>query len=365
MSSSTPEGSPPPSQEPVPDLGPNIAAAAFVPWAIALIFVALRCYTRANIIRTFGPSDWCIILSIICSTGLTATTYNQTQHGLGKHIYDFDAASEVPNILCAWWWSFMFYLPALSFTKVSICLLYLSIFPLRWQRWACYSVLVIVVVSSLFTQAAIFTYTIPLSATWDPTVVATYTTSQTTWWITTGFVVATDLLIFLLPIPIVLPLNLPRRQKAAVMGIFLIGFFTVFVSFTRLVILIQEKGQPDPDFTYNGTTLTYWTLIEPNTAIVVACAMTMKPLVGKLFPGLLESRPSQNETSLAGSGPQLTIGSKPSRNPLSPANRHSWMELPDRNDKGDIILSDLEAALEEPGRPVASSVSSTSKIKEG
>ncbi|KAK0620463.1 hypothetical protein B0T14DRAFT_567205 [Immersiella caudata] len=77
-------------------------------------------------------------------------------------------------------------------------------------------------------------------------------------------------MIFVLPIPITAPLNLPRRQNMVVVGIFNVGFFTVLVSIVRLVMLAQEKGTPDPDFTYNGTNLTYWTVIEVNTAIVVA-----------------------------------------------------------------------------------------------
>lgn len=94
------------------------------------------------------------------------------------------------------------------------------------------------------------------------------------------------------------------------------------VSLIRLAILIQKKGSTDADFTYNGTQLTYWTVIEVHTAIVVACAMTLKPLVTKFFPRLLAadrrrgggSDDSKDESSgVSGSEPPLTIGSKPSR----------------------------------------------------
>ena len=72
------------------------------------------------------------------------------------------------------------------------------------------------------------------------------------------------------------------------------------------------------DFTYSGTNLTYWTVIEAHTAIVVACTMTLKPLVTRFFPNLLvpasrRSDSSKDEASAISSGPPLTIGSKPSR----------------------------------------------------
>ena len=48
------------------DLGPNMLAAAFVTWSIAFIFVVLRFYTRATIVRALGIADWFIVLSLVC-----------------------------------------------------------------------------------------------------------------------------------------------------------------------------------------------------------------------------------------------------------------------------------------------------------
>jgi hypothetical protein len=47
------------------DHGPNILAAAFTTWAIALLFVLLRFYTRARIVRALGLADWFIALSLV------------------------------------------------------------------------------------------------------------------------------------------------------------------------------------------------------------------------------------------------------------------------------------------------------------
>ena len=95
------------------------------------------------------------------------------------------------------------------------------------------------------------------------------------------------------------------------------------MSFVRLAILIGVKGAADTDFTYSGTNLTYWTVIEVHTAIVVACTMTLKPLVTRFFPNLLvpssrRSDSSKDEASAVSSGPPLTIGSKPSRMVVQP-----------------------------------------------
>ena len=88
----------------------------------------------------------------------------------------------------AWWWSLLCYSATLALSKSSICLLYLSIFKLEWARKACYAVLGIVIVPGTWAVIATLTYTIPLAATWDITVIATYRTSQVVWWTLTGYV---------------------------------------------------------------------------------------------------------------------------------------------------------------------------------
>ncbi|KXX79884.1 hypothetical protein MMYC01_203761 [Madurella mycetomatis] len=118
--------------------------------------------------------------------------------------------------------------------------------------------------------------------------------------------------------PMIAPLKLPRRQKVLVVGTFALGFFVCIVSFIRVGILIQSARELDPDWTYNGANLTYWTLLEAHTGIVVACLMTLKPFVAKHFPNLIgRSQNGNGEWNDAGNGSSserpLTIGSKPAR----------------------------------------------------
>lgn len=69
--------------------------------------------------------------------------------------------------------------------------------------------------------------------------------------------------------------------------------------------------------------LSYLTAVEINGAIVCACVMTLKPLLVKFCPRLLSARssgsrsnPNRASDSLVGGPP--TIGSRPSKGPLSP-----------------------------------------------
>ncbi|KAK4126377.1 hypothetical protein N657DRAFT_615079 [Parathielavia appendiculata] len=301
------------------DLGPNVLAAAWTTWTIALIFVLLRFYTRARIMNALGLADWFIALSLIAAAGFCVCEVEQVKHGLGKHFWDVDLALHFAPMTKAWWVSLLCYVLSLALTKVSICLLYLTIFTLELARRACCVVLAMVVVHNLWATAMTLTHCIPLEAVWDLTIAPSFCQPQEVWWVNTALIIATDIMIFLLPIPFVLPLRLPRRQKLVVVGIFAVGFFVVLVSFIRLAILIRAKNSTDFDsLTFGNIDLTYWTVIEVHTAIVVACTMTLKPLVAKFFPNVLSPRNSSGSSkdegpSATGSDPPLTIGSKPSR----------------------------------------------------
>ena len=81
---------PDPSTLPHDSLVTNVIVCAVVTWAIAAVFVALRFYTRTRILSVLGWSDWLILTSWICSCGVTASAIEQSQRGIGRHVYDYD-----------------------------------------------------------------------------------------------------------------------------------------------------------------------------------------------------------------------------------------------------------------------------------
>lgn len=268
------------------------------------------------------------------SLGVAISTVDQVVHGSGKHFTDIDFTQFVA-IGRTGWWSILFYALTLAMTKLSICLIYLTIFTFEWSRRACWLLIAIVTISSLFTVISIFTACIPLQAFWDFRVKARYCHKVDVYWANTGMHLGTDYLIFALPIPVLYRLNLPRRQKMALFAVFALGFLVCAISVFRLIDLIQTTAKPDIDFSYNAATLNYWTNIEVNGAIVCACVTTLRPLVARIFPQLLGSlnsgaprRPSASEAAVgakteddpyewsrAGGGGS---GSRPTGTPLRP-----------------------------------------------
>ncbi|KAK1780248.1 hypothetical protein QBC45DRAFT_409491 [Copromyces sp. CBS 386.78] len=261
--------------------------------------------------------------------------------GLGKHEWNVDLKANYVPLMGGFWASVLLYFLSLAMTKISICLLYLTLFTVESARRATYAVLAIVCVTSAYTVLVIFTACVPLQDYWDPHKVWGPDTPanchDTRWyWSCTGITIITDFLIFLLPIPIVGPLKLPRRQKLFVIAIFGVGFVVCIISLVRVFYLYGSQKIKVKDMTFSTGELTYWTALEVHIAIAVACVMTLKPLIVRFFPGFLDPRVNNDNSpepgatgapTAASSEPPLTVGRRPCRNAFG--RPLSWIEAPD------------------------------------
>lgn len=98
----------------------------------------------------------------------------------------------------------------------------------------------------------------------------------------------------------------------------------------RLVELAANDG--DKDYTFTGVTVAYWSLIEVNTAIVVACIMTFRPLLTRVFASSARQKSrtqvaAQEHSDAAQSIRPPTIGSEPTRGRGVVARKQSWLSV--------------------------------------
>jgi hypothetical protein len=88
--------------------------------------------------------------------------------------------------------------------------------------------------------------------------------------ILTGFILALDLILIALPIPNILALQMPLRNKLGIILIFAAGLFTTFCSVTRIVY-IHRFGENTSNPTYTSVPVLTWSAVEEMMSIVVAC----------------------------------------------------------------------------------------------
>jgi hypothetical protein len=89
--------------------------------------------------------------------------------------------------------------------------------------------------------------------------------------------IITDFVVFMVPLPAVRALQLPRRQKLIVGGIFCLGFFTCTISIVRLFTLRAAVNTTDP--TWDNVPSAYWSIVELNCGIMCASLPSLRPLL--------------------------------------------------------------------------------------
>lgn len=207
----------------------------------------------------------------------------------------------LPGFERAAWYGILFYNLSLSFSRISILLLYRRIFTYSWSKRAIQVVLVLVVVIGIWLVVSVCTACVPLEAFWNWSLFWTqhvYCQPINLWWANAALHIVSDLVIMALPMPVLSSLKLPRRQKYALVGVFGLGFFVCIVSIIRLVALIDVVKKQAVDATYTSANMIYWTSVEVNAAISCACIMTLKPLIQRIFPSLLSPSRTARDQSL-------------------------------------------------------------------
>ena len=127
----------------------------------------------------------------------------------------------------AGWYILFFYCISLCCSQVSIMLLYIRVWNLPWVRRVAYILLAFVLIYNALVVIMVLTACIPLRAFWDFELRmsgAAYCHDTRIWWANTYLHVIFDFFIYLLPMPVILRVQFPTRQKVLLFVLFAFGF---------------------------------------------------------------------------------------------------------------------------------------------
>lgn len=145
-----------------------------------------------------------------------------------------------------------------SLAKIALLIFYLRLSPQRWFKMATWSAIVLI---SGYTAGIFFPLVFacrPIAMNWDATITDGVCLNRPSLYIATAVAnIASDLVLFILPIRMVMQLQIPRRQKFGLLGIFCIGSLTVVTSVVRVSIL--PSLLTDPDATWVVSWASVWT----------------------------------------------------------------------------------------------------------
>ncbi|KAJ5109346.1 hypothetical protein N7456_006021 [Penicillium angulare] len=254
--------------------------------ALSSVFVGLRLYTRVKLMRRMESNDWMVVIALVNAYIFMGLDIVEATSGMGMHLKDIP-----PEILerqmKAFWLTIPFYNAAVLCAKASILMQYFRVFPTHRMRVVCWVMITILALYGTWAVISAFLNCIPVAKFWDDSIPGFCLSKPGLWFSNASMHITTDLVILIIPIPALIAIDIPRRQKAALMILFALGGFVCVTSIVRLVSLKKISDSTDP--TYDNVGAASWSAIECNVGIICACLPTLKPLISKIVPGLLST----------------------------------------------------------------------------
>jgi hypothetical protein len=327
---------PPPSDGPTESRAQDVIVILATMQAFSTVVLALRLWTRLWIQgMNLGADDWTIIASWSVLVAYTIDVCLQTRYGLGQHGYDLPEDTNISASLELFYYGEALYYITVSLTKVSILFLYLKLFPQRSHRIFSYSMMVFVILTGLgCTIAGIFQCN-PIALAWDLTLKGTCFNVVALFLANAGLNIAQDFIIYILPAPTLWKVQLPLKQRLALILVFVVGGFVVVTGIIRLDSLRLASVSADPTWDNYGAAI--WSSIEANFGIVCASLVHFKPLIARFAPSMLglTSR-SQKSSNM------LRLGDEPSSHKNSKGSTLQTFGGAGRNNKPFGILTEME-----------------------
>ncbi|KAL6706563.1 hypothetical protein ACN47E_005319 [Coniothyrium glycines] len=276
---------------------------------VCAIVVGIRFQSKRHSKMQLVVDDWLTVPALICTVAMgIALVVGVACNGLGYPTPQPPASNEnltfiAPQTVLVRKVEYALELlqfPALTCTKLSLLFFYKRIFCTPWRRLLRGVFSILIVISILWglgffsSMALICGKHIP--AFWGPVqdlkAHCPGLHEQEIWLVSTDVFI--DVLIFLVPIPLVLQIEMAFTRKIAVSIIFLFAIITVAASVTRMIIFLRAIAALREKYNTSGhdnliiTAGLYWTMFETGMGLIVVCMPSLyvlgQSLWGKWFP---------------------------------------------------------------------------------
>ncbi|KUI61575.1 hypothetical protein VP1G_08719 [Cytospora mali] len=238
---------------------------------LATVSTVLRTWAKLMSTKRLRSEDYFMFAALF----LCLTT------GLGQH-EDTLTKLQMRHFLISLWVIQRLQPPSLFCVKTSIIIFYIRVFPTRAIRIAGWSIWIYTFLWLVGIWFATLFECHPISYFWDKSIKNGHCLANPliTIGLTSGVLSCVgDIVIFTMPIPVVLGLNMNRRKKAALAAIFAVGLFVITTSFVRWVALLTTKS----DITSNQVEAGVWTYLEISIGITCGNLPLLLPLVRSWF----------------------------------------------------------------------------------
>ncbi|KAH7382013.1 hypothetical protein BKA64DRAFT_218410 [Cadophora sp. MPI-SDFR-AT-0126] len=267
---------------PHPNRSGGLIATVAALFVMAFLAIALRLISRVCASNTIGIDDWIIILALLLAVPSTAFTILMASKGFGRHVWDL-ADGSLLQILRSLYVAECLYVITLAATKISVLFLYLRIFPHKSFRTATLATMGMIALSTTI----IFLMTVfschPVAFFWNRDIRGGKCMDlDKLAYANSAMSIIQDLIIVILPLPVLAKLNMGKKKKIGVGFMFAVGSFGCVVSMIRLKSLLSFGTSLDPSWDYVDVTI--WTIVELAVAMVCSCFPAIRNLLIRIYP---------------------------------------------------------------------------------
>ncbi|KAF4554786.1 Hypothetical protein D9617_3g018540 [Elsinoe fawcettii] len=289
----------------------RIIAPAALLCAIAFVVVTGRLYSHLRLTRISSfMDDVCIVLAwLLCMIGIVsiARVHHYT-------ILLAPSGLQLPDLkhFFFWFWSFVWqYNAGLALAKFSILFQYRRMFPLPiFQFWLKILFAIIAVYALWAVLGASIFACWPVQYFWtriDPVVNGACQDALADFLSNAVLHIATDVLILLIPIPVLIKMHLPVRQRISLIVLFTVGgLLENTISIVRLVIFLSADRDNVFDVATKYFPLAVWSSIELSVGIICSSIPALKPLIVQVFPRFASASSRGTDDNVHGMTPEMS-----------------------------------------------------------
>ncbi|KAJ2979309.1 hypothetical protein NUW58_g7231 [Xylaria curta] len=247
-----------------------------------LITLVLRVASRFYISLQLGWDDAFVFAASIFSFGQTVLFALLVYGGLGHHAWTVPAPNQfsIPKIL----FSFeLFHIISLNLGKLSALFFYLKLFNNksvgRITQW-CLIAVSLGTISLILWQ---FLFCRPLYKMWEWDGLETCGDRQPLYVAVCVWSIVTDLLVLVVPLPIIWKLKMERNQKIRLSWLFAAGLSVTATSIVRLAYIVTIDYHND--FSFHSVPSTFLAVLEPPVTILCVSLPMLYSFFARIWPG--------------------------------------------------------------------------------
>ncbi|KAH6898181.1 hypothetical protein B0T10DRAFT_453523 [Thelonectria olida] len=325
-----------------PSSAQGVLASGVATTTLAIIAMCLRLFTRKYVVKgVLGIDDYMCICAVAFSVIFLGLQLHMLNLGAGHHMWDNLMSEFSPHFWQTSISSILIFAISIAFSKLSVLGFYLRISPDRVIRRAVYTLIGIVCVYTLLYLFLMIFRCRPIASSWDLTVQGECIDSLVPMLTLSIANIVIDALILVLPIRIVIPLQIPLRQKISLALLFATGGFVCVASIKRT--LIVSPLLKSNDYSWKVPQQMIWSFIEINAGVICASVPALKPFCMRYIPFIISSRLRNSGDKGSGASKRQSHSAEKKRRTRNPYSNS--YEMPSRDEVSESTLQDDEARL--------------------